>query len=233
MPSFESPGFNYEKNHEIFKEAVEDGVDLRGEGEIFRDHERLDQNDNDNQSVLAEKDKLAEEKDGILYVPIESYKYDTKYNPFLGMGPHTIRLYSISRYLDVTFLHRFMYGDILVQGLRSGDFVPIHSRAKFIENIKETGGLSIDAQGSTDYDIEALQFSPYVASDSTMPVFELFHKSDKHSGDRPHLPVDVWLVYDKNAYKQVGERSTYNTSPYKLLDSYDRKSSLLAIAAIN
>lgn len=233
MASFESPSFNQEKNHELFKEAAEDGVDMRNENEIFRDHERLEQNDNDEQSVMAEKDQLAEEKDGILYVKIPNYDYDTKYNPFLGMGPHTIRLYSIARYLDVTFLHRFMYGNILVRGIRSGQYVPIHSRAKFVENIRRTGDLPIISGENPSDDFEALRFAPYVASDSTMPVFENFHKSKEHAGDRPHYPVDVWLVYDAESYEQVSEESAEKTALYRLIDGYERKSTLLSIAVIN
>lgn len=232
MASFESPSFNFESNYEKSLEAIDDDIDLRSENEVFRDNERLSVQEDD-QSVLAEKDNLADEKDGVLYVAIPSYKYDTAYNPFLGMGPRTIRLYSVARHLDVMFLHRFMYGNILVRGLRSGDYVPKYKRAKFIENIKQTGGLPISESGSKGYDFKALRFAPYVSSDSTMPVFEDYHKGKRHAGDRPHFPVDIWLVYDINAYEQVSEEPKGKIAAYSLKDDYDRQSSLLAIAAIN
>ena len=206
---------------------------MRNESEIFRDHERLEVNDTEDQSKILDDDQLAEEKDGVLYVPIPVYDYDTKYNPFLGMGPNTIRLYSVARHLDVMFLHRFMYGNILVRGLRSGDYVKKYQRKKFIKHIQESGGLPVSQMSEQGYDFEALRFSPYAASDTTMPLFEWYHKSEQHAGDRPHHPVDIWIVYDINAYQQLSEESNGKVARYKLLPDYDRRSSLLAIAVIN
>lgn len=219
-------------------EGVEDGreseADLRTERELFQDHERLDGDDEKADALVKSiKDQLAEESDGIIYIPIPEYSYDTKGNPFLGMGPRTIRLYSIARYLDVTFLHRFMYGDILVCGVRSGEYVEPRRRGAFVEHIRDTGGLPIEAVDGRDFDFEALKFSPYVASDSTMALFELYHKSDAHAGDRPHYPVDTWLVYDSGSYESVGEGQIEKLARYRLCPAYDRSASLIAVAVIN
>lgn len=223
MANFEAPRF----------ESDENDLDLRNENEVFRDHERLADDVLSDAALKSEWESLADEEDGVLYIKLPVYRYDTSYNPFLGMGPRTIRLYSISRHLDVTFLHRFMHGDILVRGLRSGDYVPLHQRKKFIKHIKETGGLPVIQTGETGYDFEALRFAPYVASDTTMPVFEKYHKSDEHSGDRPHYPVDIWLVYDINAYEQVSVEMDNKAARYKIRQDYDLQSSLLALAVIN
>lgn len=218
MEKFEAPRF----------ENPGEDVDLRHESEVFQDHERMDGDDEKAAAIVkSEKDKLAEETDGIIYISIPEYDYDISHNPFLGMGPNTVRIYSISRHLDVTFLHKFMYGNILVSAIQSGKYVPPHKRAKFVEHLKKTGGLPLGAGEKRGYDFTALRFAPYVGSDSTMPMFELYHKSDAYAGERPHYPLDVWAVYDLVAYDEVGG------GRYRLKPGYDRQSSLLAAAVIN
>lgn len=208
-------------------------LDLRNENEIFRDHERLDDIDLSDDSLRADREALASEEDGVLYVSLPTYKYDISQNPFLGFGPKTIRVYSIARHLDVMFLHRFIYSDILVQGLRSASYVAVRQRKKFVKHIQQTGGLPVLEGDSRDCDFEALRFAPYVASDTTIPLFERYHKSRKYADIRPHTPVDIWLVHDMSAYERVSKESNNKIAQYRLLEGYDRRSSLLAVAVIN
>lgn len=223
-------GYDSERQRES-DERLE--VDLRRESEVFGDHERMESRYKTDQQIAALRDQLAEESDGILRISIPEYTYNIARNPFIGMGPRVIRLYSIARHLDVIFLHRFMYGDILVCGIRSGDYVEPRRRGKFVEHIRDTGGLPIEGVGDQDYDFEALRFSPYVASDSTMPLLELYHKSELHAGDRPHHPVDVWIVYDGTCYEACGAGAITQTARYRLRPGYARAASMLSIAQIN
>lgn len=225
MASPEIPSFNLETN--------EDDLDLRAEKDVFPDHERPVGVGFSDAALQADRETLADEEDGIIYIKLPVYNYDQSKNPFIGMGPHTIRLYEISRHLDVTFLHRFMYGSILVRGLRSGEYVSKYQRKKFVKHIKETGGLPVSQLESQGFDFEALRFAPYVASDTTRAIFDKYHLSDEYAGVRPHLPVDVWLVHDINAYELVGEESDNKLAKYALKEDYDRGSSLLAVAVIN
>lgn len=209
-------------------ERPEDDVDLRHESEVFQDHERLDSDEDKIDAMLkSERDQLAEESDGIIRLSIPAYEYDTAYNPFLATGPKAIRIYSISRHVDLVFLHRFMFANILVSPMRSGMYVSPDKRAKFAQYLRDTGGLPIEVQSTKDYDFTALRFEPYVRSDTTMTVFEYYHKSDAHAGDRPHYPLDIWAVYDLAAYNELGK------GKFRLKPDYDRKASLLAVAVIN
>ncbi|QQS21571.1 hypothetical protein IPM09_03525 [Candidatus Saccharibacteria bacterium] len=206
-------------------------VDLRSEYEVFTDHERVD-NARDNDDALARlRDTLSEDSDGIIHLVIPEYNYDFSTNPFVGMGPATRRTYAISRYLDVVFLHRFMYQDILVCGVRSRDFVDEPERAAWVRHISQTGGIRLD-ESDTSYDILALKFAPYVASDTTAAWMLLYHKQEPHSTQRPHYPLDVWMIYDANAYKEIEGVGDFRRA-YTLREGYDRRASLIGIAQIN
>lgn len=210
----------------------ESNVDMRLESELFQDHERLD-NDRGSSTELARlRDTLAEESDGILYLKVPEYDYDFTGNPFIGMGPHVRRTYAISRYLDVVFLHRYMYHDILVCGIRSRECVDERGRAAFVRHIRDTGGAPINLDSPDGYDFLAMKFSPYVASDTTAAWFTRYHKQEPLSHERPHYPVDIWMIYDANAYDEVPVPADFRKA-YALKPGYDRAMSLLGIAQIN
>lgn len=205
-------------------------VDLRHESEVFADHERLSGAEDEAWLALA-RDTLAEDTDGVLHIDIPDYRYDTDTNPFLGHGPHATRIFQIARVIDVVLLHRFMFHDILVCGLRSADFAESHTRANFVKRVSESGGGIVLADESSGYDIEAMRFAPYVASYSVGDWLERYHKQLPYRDERPHHPVDVWLIYDERAYERVSGDS--GCAQYRLKAGYDRKSSLLTVAQIN
>lgn len=214
------------------QELQELGVDLRAESELFQDHERLD----GQQAVSAElsrlRDALVEDSEGILHLNIPEYSYSFTDNPFIGMGPRVRRTYAVSRYLDVVFLHRYIFHDILVCGLRSREFVKEKGRGAFVRHIRETGGVPLTLESDQPYDFLARKFSPYVASDTTAAWFTLYHKQEPYSLERPHYPVDVWVIYDANTYEEVPDAGDFRKA-YRLKHGYDRPTSLLGIAQIN
>lgn len=226
------PSYDAERLNGDGERSREHEVDLRSEHEVFADHERLDTaRDRDDQLVQL-RESLSEDVDGIIHLAIPTYLYDFDTNPFVGMGPAVRRTYEISRYIDVVFLHRFMYQDILVCGLRSREYTDEQGRAMFVRHIRDTGGATIDLDDGADYDILAMQFAPYVASDTTAPWFALYHKQEPRSAERPHWPIDVWLIYDADAYEKV-DGSTDFRGAYRLRLGYDRRASLIGIAQIN
>lgn len=208
----------------------ESAVDLRSEHEIFRDHERLDAQDKEDGNSL-DADELAETKDGIIYIAIPAYDYDFSTNPFVGMAPHMTYTYEVSRHLDVTFLHRFMYQDIVVCGLRSREFVPEQKRAAFIKHIRQTGGVPQVADSDVPYEFAGVKFSPYVEYHTTAAFFARYHKQPPLSEERPHYPLDVWMIFDANAYEEVAPVDFRRG--YRLRPGYERRSALLGLAQIN
>ena len=228
------PGYNPETMRIKEKELeIDKNPDERREDEVFADHERLKQLEEDAVQAMA-RESLAEESDGVLRLTIADYDYPFEHNPFVGMGSGVVRVYQIARYLDVTFLHRFMYHDILVTAVSSYDYVKAQQRGGFVKRIKETGGSVLRIDESKPYDFRALRFSPYVASDTTLPFFERFHKNEPHASKRPHHPLDVWLVYDAKGYDDITPKNTTPTMrTYALKKDYDRPRSLLAVAQIN
>ncbi len=204
---------------------------MRHESEVFADHERVDNRDTDDE-LKRLRDTLSEDSDGIIHLSIPAYVYDSATNPFVGVGPSVRRTYAVSRYLDVVFLHRFMYQDILVCGIRSGEVVPMTKRAAFVRHIRDTGGLAIDGAETAEYDILAMKFAPYVASDTTAAWMRLFHTTEPHAADRPHWPVDIWMIFDANAYEEVAGATDFRRA-FRLKPGFDRRASLLGVAQIN
>ncbi len=241
MNSFErgwhdnDPGYNPESKEREGAEQErnrENDIDLRLESELFKDHERPDGDSNATADLARLRDTLVEDQDGILYLKIPEYDYDFATNPFVGMGPQVRRTYAVSRYLDVVFLHRFMYHDILVCGIRSREFVDEKGRASLVKHVRDTGGVPLRAGDVADYDLLALKFAPYVASDTTAAWFARYHKQEPYLHERPHLPVDVWAIYDAGAYERVDGQEDFRKA-YQLKPGYNRRSSLLGIAQIN
>ena len=107
-----------------------DDINLRPESEVFQDHERIDNGkDLDDDQLNTLRDQLSEDTDGIIHIDIPAYRYDFADNPFVGMGPNRTKTYEISRYVDIVFLHRFMYQEIIVCGLQSRKFTNEIGRA--------------------------------------------------------------------------------------------------------
>lgn len=221
----------------------EPSVDLRHESEVFADHERLGGAEDEAWLALA-RDTLAEDTDGVLHIDIPDYRYDPDTNPFVGVGPQVTRIFQVARVIDVVLLHRFMFHDILVCGLRSADYAQSHTRANFVKRVRESGGgivsaddiLLQEAPGAKRdevgrFEFEAMRFAPYVSSYSVGSWLERYHKQPPYRDERPHQPVDVWLIYDEHAYERVSGDSV--RGQYRLRDGFDRKSSLLAVAQIN
>lgn len=206
-------------------------VDLRRENEIFRDHERLKAAEDEAFLKLA-RDQLVEEVDGVMHIALEAYGYDFATNPFLTSGPRGRKVYAIARYLDVTFLHHYMYQNILVCGLRSREFAGESSRAKFIKHLRESGGDAVRHEES--YDFLALKFSPYVEYHSTLPIFQFYHEQSPHTEERPQYPLDAWVIYDAEAYEKTGEPRGHDPrTAYRLKSGYVRSQTVLGVAQIN
>lgn len=213
-------------------EDTEYEVDLRTEFEVFSDHERLDTGKDMDDDLVRLRDTLAEDSDGIIHLDLPAYAYDFATNPFVGMGPNVTKTYEISRYLDVVFLHRFMFQEILVCGVRSREFVGEAGRAAFVKHIRDTGGFPVSVDGGEPI-IKALEFLPFMSYHTTGAVFRLYHTLQPHSEERPHYPIDVWLIFDAKAYEAAGEEETDFRRAFCLKPEYDRRAALIGVAQIN
>jgi len=226
------PSYDPERLAGDSEKSHEREVDVRLESEVFTDHERIDSARDTDSQLVQLRETLSEDIDGIIHLVIPAYDYDFTTNPFIGMGPGVRRTYEVSRHIDVVFLHRFMYQSILVCGIRSREYVNENGRGAFVKHIRDTGGVVIDTDDSRGYDVLAMNFAPYVASDTTAAWFTLYHKQEPLSAERPQWPIDVWMIYDADAYEQVGESIDFRRA-YRLRDGFDRRASLLGIAQIN
>lgn len=227
------PSYDPERLEQRGEKSRESEADLRREHEVFRDHERLDTTDRDDELARL-RDSLTEDSDGIIHLSIAEYDYDFAMNPFVGMGAHVRRTYAISRYLDVVFLHRYMFQDIIVCGLQSRAFVDERGRAAFVRHIRDTGGLPVDTHHDRlPYDIVGQAFMPFVQSDSMAAWMTLYHKQSPRLEARPHYPLDIWMIFDAHAYLQVDDETDDFRKAYQLRDGYDRRASLIGVAQIN
>ena len=236
MRNFESGSFDFYSNREKpsggeRERASElDDIDLRPESEVFQDHERIDSKDLDDQ-LIALRDQLSEDAGGIIHIDIPAYRYDFADNPFVGMGPNRTKTYEISRYVDIVFLHRFMYQEIIVCGLQSRKYTNETGRAAFIKRIRETGGLPLNQDGS-EPEVLGRAFVPYMPYHTTDAFFRLYHTVMPRVAERPHYPLDVWLIFDENAYQEIDGSPDFRQA-YRLRQGFDRRASLLGVAQIN
>ena len=237
MRNFESGGFDFYSNREKpsggeRERANElDDIDLRPESEVFQDHERIDNGKDLDDQLIALRDQLSEDTDGIIHIDIPAYRYDFADNPFVGMGPNRTKTYESSRYVDIVFLHRFMYQEIIVCGLQSRKFTNEIGRAAFIKRIRETGGLPLNRDGS-EPEVLGRAFVPYMSYHTTDAFFRLYHTVMPRVAERPHYPLDVWLIFDENAYQEVDGSPDFRQA-YRLRQGFDRRASLLGVAQIN
>lgn len=205
-------------------------VDLRMESELFQDHERVDSQKDIDEKLARLRDTLTEDYDGIIHLDIPEYYYDFNANPFVGMDAHRRRTYAISRYLDVVFMHRFMFQNIIVCGLQSRKFVEETGRSSFVKQIRERGGISIEP--GVPYDILGQRFSPMMTSSTVSAMFYLYHKQIPRSEERPQYPLDVWLVYDAASFTTATGSPDFRQA-FTLHRDADRRASLLGVAQIN
>lgn len=236
MRNFESGGFNFydsekPKNVDLEHSGELDEIDLRPESEVFQDHERIDNGKDIDDQLNDLRDQLSEDTDGIIHIDIPAYQYDFADNPFVGLGSRRVKTYEISRYIDVVFLHRFMYQDIIVCGSQSRKFVGEPRRASFVKHIRETGGLPLDNNGDKP-DILGRAFVPYMPYHTTDAFFRLYHTIMPRVAERPHYPLDVWLIFDAKAYQEADGSLDFRQA-YRLRKGFDRRASLLGVAQIN
>lgn len=208
----------------------EKSVDLRMESELFQDHERVDSQKDIDEKLARLRDTLTEDYDGIIHLDIPEYHYDFNTNPFVGMDAHRRRTYAISRYLDVVFMHRFMFQNIIVCGLQSRKFVNEINRSSFIKQIRERGGIPIEP--GIPYDILGQRFSPLMTSSTVSAMLYLYHKQTPRSEERPQYPLDLWLVYDSASFTATTGSPDFRQA-FTLKQGADRHASLLGVAQIN
>lgn len=236
MSNFErSFDFNPSRNpeHELGGESGaerEKSVDLRMESELFQDHERVDSQKDIDDKLARLRDTLTEDYDGIIHLDIPEYRYDFGTNPFVGTDAQRRRTYAISRYLDVVFMHRFMYQNVIVCGLQSRKFVDESHRGSFVKQIRERGGIPIEP--GVPYDILGQPFTPLMTSSTVTAMFYLYHKQTPRSEERPQYPLDIWLVYDMSSYQSTDGSPDFRQA-YTLHPGADRQTSLLGLAQIN
>mgnify|MGYP000031551083 FL=1 len=239
MGNFETGGFDFWRDPEVREVSGRrerepsneaDEVDLRHESEVFQDHERIDNSKDIDDQLVQLRDQLSEDSDGIIRIVIPAYEYDFRDNPFVGMGPRRVKTYEISRYIDVVFLHRFMYQDIIVCGVQSRAFAKEAQRAAFIKRVREMGGLPVNDGNPPD--ILGREFVPYSPYHTTDAFFRLYHTTMPRAAKRPHWPLDLWLIFDQHAYRAVDGSLDFRQA-YRLRKGFSRRASLLGVAQIN
>ncbi len=208
----------------------ETSVDLRMESELFQDHERVDSQKDIDEKLARLRDTLTEDYDGIIHLDIPEYHYDFMTNPFVGTDAERRRTYAISRYLDVVFMHRFLFQNIIVCGLQSRKFVDDNHRGEFVKHIRERGGIPIEP--GVPYDILGQRFMPLMTSSTVTAMFYLYHKQPPRSLEIPQYPLDIWLVYDAESYR-IAEGSPDFRQAFTLHRNHSRQASLLGLAQIN
>lgn len=173
--------------------------DVFGEHEnesgVFKDHELDPQNEDEDVSEYVKLGK-------IVHLAIPEYKYDIKENPFAFDAEQPRDVAPIADRLNVEITERFEGKNILVRAVQCGHFTL--QRHQLIKSIVAHGGDQVFRRGNEVSDtIYALGFEPWTKESTVLKTLEGFHKFKPKSEERPHYPVDIWMIFDAENYENV------------------------------
>ena len=173
--------------------------DVFGEHEnesgVFRDHEFDPQSEDED---ISEYVKLGK----IVHILIPEYEYTTGGNPFAFDAKQPRDLASVAEKLNKEIRERFEGKNILVRAVQSGHFTL--RRGQLVKSIVAHGGDHVFRRADKAAgDIYALGFKPWTSESTVLKTLEGFHKFKPKSEERPHYPVDIWMVFDAASYENV------------------------------
>jgi hypothetical protein len=183
-----SPEKNAEKlERDVFGEH-------ENESGVFRNNE-LDPNREDED--VSEYVTLGK----IVRIAIPEYEYDIERNPFAFDTENPKDLASVAERLNTEIQSRFEGKNILVRGLQSGHFTL--QRNQLIKSIVAHGGDHVFARNEEADTMYALDFTQWSSESTVLKTLEGFHKFKPKSEERPHYPVDIWMIFDAASYDNV------------------------------
>lgn len=231
------PGYNPERGRKSIEMGHENEhsqeLDLRLERDVVRDNEK----------PLFDESVIRDETQNTMLlsrISVPLYHFSSSSNPFAWDESERVDLEPIAQALDTEILRRFEGRNILVRGIQSHNHEDT-SPSKLLEQIIRYGTdryLDIASDlSSTQIDLYAVEYRSFSAKDSTIGIFEGFHKWKPKSEERPHYPIDIVMIFDASSYERVEylhpRHGVVASDAWRLRTGVVRHESLLGIVAIN
>lgn len=132
----------------------------------------------------------------VAHVDIPEYRFDTSVNPFAYNTKDAQSVGNIAEAIDIALESNFSVNNIIIRGVQSGNHDI--ARKQLIESILQNGS---DLYRSPDKSLEihAKEYSQGIVLD----IMGGFHVWKPKCEERPQYPVDIWMIFDKEAFDNI------------------------------
>lgn len=168
-------------------------------------------------------------KISVVYCP--NYRSHTS-NPYrYDADPDSAQLQRIASAIDAEIMRRFSGQNILIRALQSAHFN--YTQAQLTQYVISHGGdYTLNDVRDPSYDFHAAKFEKFNGQ-SVLGILEGFHKFKPKCDELPLKPLDVWMIFDADAYDEVSylhpRHNTVAKDRYKLKPHVDPYASLLGV----
>lgn len=129
----------------------------------------------------------------IISVTIPEYIYDPASNPFAYNHINPSSVDSIAKKIDTAIQDSLLTKDTLVRGLQSGK----HTRVDRIQLV------SLIAKNGRDHPEDEVHSAEYTPGSTILSILNGFHAWKPKCEEIPHYPVDIWMIFDRNAFDTI------------------------------
>ena len=132
----------------------------------------------------------------IVAIRLPEYIFDTSSNPYFFDEVKPKSVVPIAEKIEKAIRDNFDVDNILIRGVQSGLHSPM-AREAFIDAIIKNGNDTYIGSDATI--VYGAPFNRGVIS----KILEGFHVYKPKGEDCPQHPVDVWMIFDQNAYDNI------------------------------
>lgn len=163
----------------------------------------------------------------VKHIEIPEYVFDTDLNPFAWDSKNQQPINLIAQAINEALKQNFSMNGAIVRGIQSG-----HHEL----NRDELVGLIIN-NGSDSYKDTATReiFAKEFTDGTLEAILSGFHVFKPKSEERPQYPVDVWIIFDQNAFENIEylhpRHNTIARDKWRLKDS--RNNGLQGVLTVN
>ena len=133
----------------------------------------------------------------IIKLKIPEYVFVGNHNPYAFDSVDRKSILPISKQIEKAIVSNFDTSNVLVRGIQSGYYKL--TKQQLIDKIIEDGQDVYDSDNDVVGVIHAAPFENDVV-DKIMTGFHVYKPKCEES---PQFPVDVWMVFDKEAYENI------------------------------
>jgi hypothetical protein len=134
----------------------------------------------------------------IKYIQIPTYTFPEDINPFAFDAQPKQSIAKIAHTVNDSIAEVANKRKLLIRGIQSSKHV--EAREKLVKKIIDDGS---DGYSETLNGHGVLFAAPYNGSQTIEFILAGFHEFKPKCEERPQYPVDVWMIFDESAYKNI------------------------------